>query len=65
MKRNDEIVQKEGNVMGVQSLSNERYCTVRESIAESFKEIKLMQEGKLPKKTWKAYLEERENKRGS
>lgn len=50
--------------MEVKSLSNERYSTIKESIEESFKEIKLMQEGRLPKKTWKSYLEDRENKAG-
>lgn len=34
---------------------NERYCTVAESIEQSLKEVKLMIEGKIPKKTWKEY----------
>lgn len=48
--------------MNAQVMGIERHCTIRESISESFKEIKLMQEGKLPKKTWDMYLKERENK---
>lgn len=35
-----------------------RPCTVKESIEESLKEVKLMREGKLPKKTWDEHLEE-------
>ena len=31
----------------------ERYCTVEESLIQSFKEEKLMQAGLMPKKTWK------------
>ncbi len=30
----------------------ERYCTIQESITESCKQIKLMREGKLPKRSW-------------
>lgn len=37
----------------------ERYCTVRESIEESLKEVKLMREGKIPKKTWRECREEK------
>lgn len=32
-------------------VSDERYCSVEESIKESFKEIKLMREGKMKKNT--------------
>lgn len=39
-------------------LKEERYCSVRESIKESFKEIKLMREGKKEKNSlqdlWKS-----------
>lgn len=31
----------------------ERYCTVEESLIQSFKEVKLMQAGLMPKKPWK------------
>jgi hypothetical protein len=31
---------------------DERYCTPAESLEESLKQMKLMREGKLPKKTW-------------
>ena len=48
---------KEAGHMGMSTL-NERYCTVRESIIESFKEVNLMCEGKLPKKTWNDYMNE-------
>lgn len=37
---------------------DERYCTIQESIIESFKEVKLMREGKLPKKSWKDFMDE-------
>ena len=36
----------------------ERYCTVAESLEQSLKEVKLMREGKIPKKTWREYREE-------
>lgn len=43
---------------------NERYCTVEESIRESFKEIKLMREGRKEKNTlddlWKKIEEWKE-----
>lgn len=42
----------------------ERYCPISESLEESLKEMKLMREGKLPKKTWdemKALEEIRQN----
>ena len=54
---------KEDDVMNAQIMGIERHCTIKESISESFKEIKLMQEGKLPKKTWDAYLKERDSKK--
>lgn len=38
--------------------NEERYCTVKESIEQSLKEVKLMREGKLPKKTWRECREE-------
>jgi hypothetical protein len=31
------------------TLQDQRYCSVKESITESFKEVKLMREGKKPK----------------
>jgi hypothetical protein len=42
-------------------LDNERYCTVAESLEQSLKEMKLMREGKLPKKTWRELMEELNN----
>lgn len=48
---------KEVDDMGIVAL-DERYCTIQESIIESFKEVKLMQEGKLPKKSWKDFMDE-------
>ena len=49
--------------MNAQVTSIERHCTIRESISESFKEIKLIQEGKIHRKTWGMYLKERETDR--
>ena len=60
--KDDDTNAKEDDIMNAQAMGIERHCTIRESISESFKEIKLMQEGKLPKKTWDMYLKERENK---
>ncbi|MCM1184539.1 MAG: hypothetical protein NC337_14305 [Roseburia sp.] len=53
-KDNDIKIVKEVDDMGT-AVSDERYCSVQESVVESFKEIKLMREGKLPKKTWKDF----------
>ncbi|NRY59829.1 hypothetical protein [Clostridium beijerinckii] len=33
--------------------SEERYCTVSESLEQSLKEMQLIRQGKLPKKTWR------------
>lgn len=41
--------------------STKRYCTVAESLEQSLKEMKLMIEGKIPKKTWKELMEELDN----
>lgn len=46
---------KEDDVMDA---TIERYCPISESIIESCKEVKLMREGKLPKKSWKELREE-------
>ncbi len=40
---------------------SERYCSVSESIIESYKEVKLMREGKISKKSWKELKEELKN----
>lgn len=44
---------------------DERYCTIQESIIESFNEVKLMQEGKLPKKSWKDFMDNKEESEGN
>lgn len=36
----------------------ERYCTVEESLIQSFKEVKLMQAGLMPKKPWDVFERE-------
>lgn len=56
-KNDDIIITKEVDSMSTVVL-DERYCTVQESIIESFKEVKLMREGKLPKKSWKDFMNE-------
>lgn len=38
--------------------NEERYCTVAESLEQSLKEMQLIREGKLPKKTWKECMKE-------
>ena len=60
-KRNDDIKAKEVDDMGTTTL-DERYCTIQESVIESFKEVKLMREGKLPKKSWKDFMNEHKNR---
>lgn len=37
---------------------NDRHCTVAESLTESLKQMQLMRECKLPKKSWKDFKEE-------
>ncbi|NSB17418.1 hypothetical protein [Clostridium beijerinckii] len=37
--------------------NEERYCTVAESLEQSLKEMQLIREGKLPKKTWRQLRE--------
>jgi len=56
-KNVDINVTKEVDDMSVITL-DERYCTIQESIIESFKEVKLIREGKLPKKSWKDFMNE-------
>jgi len=50
------------NMVATKETENiERYCTVEESLIQSFKEVKLMEAGLLPKKSWaqaKAEVEE-------
>jgi len=40
--------------------SGERPCTVKESIEQSLKEVKLIKEGKLPKRNWDDFMKELE-----
>lgn len=63
-KNDDTRSEKEVNTMST-SMLNERYCTIQESIIESFKEVKLMREGKLPKKSWRDFMNERKSQEGS
>lgn len=45
----DELIQ----VVNEDNPDNEdRYCTVEESLRESLKQMKLMREGKIPKRSW-------------
>ena len=37
-----------------------RPCTIKESIKQSLKEVKLIKEGKLPKRNWRDLLKELE-----
>ncbi len=41
----------------------ERPCTVKESLEQSLKEMKLMREGKLPKRNLGDFLEELKNEK--
>lgn len=40
------------------TLAPERYCTLEESLIQSCKEVKLMRDGILPKKSWMDLLTE-------
>ncbi|WP_157737954.1 hypothetical protein [Aneurinibacillus soli] len=46
---------KERNISGESEL---RYCTPAESLKQALKEMKLMREGKLPKKPWDEFYKE-------
>ena len=53
------LIEKHRNIYEkLEDESTERYCTVSESLEQSLKEVKLMREGKIPKKTWREYREE-------
>lgn len=49
------------NDKGVDNMSAtiniERPCTIQESIIQSCKEVSLMRQGKLPKRSWKDFAE--------
>ncbi|MDD5935549.1 MAG: hypothetical protein PUC65_08340 [Clostridiales bacterium] len=66
MSNNQGVRKKMNIVEGADSMNATvtRPCTVQESLIQSCKEVKLMQEGKLPKKTWKEFYEERKKKNG-
>lgn len=55
----------ENNVKGESEvnaiLNSERPCTISESIKQSCKEVKLMREGKIPKRSWKQFKQQMEN----
>lgn len=56
MSRKRKQTTKEG--ADTMNATAERPCSISDSIIQSCKEVKLMQEGKLPKKTWKELREE-------
>ena len=39
-------------------IKNTRPCTIIESLTQSFEEVKLMQEGKIPKTNWSDFAKE-------
>lgn len=39
-------------------IKNTRPCTILESLTQSFEEVKLMQEGKLPRTNWDDFAKE-------
>jgi hypothetical protein len=56
MNRRRKRTTKEG--ADTMNATAERPCSIRESIVQSCKEVKLMREGKQPKRTWKELREE-------
>jgi hypothetical protein len=61
-KNTTERISQDGGVhMNANTL--QRPCTILQSIEESFNEVKLIRDGKLPKKTWKELREEKRKKR--
>jgi len=69
-KKKEELKQMMGEYSGKADLSLlnelnrdencERYCTPAESLQESLVEVRLMREGKLPKKSWRDLKKELE-----
>jgi len=64
-KENISIYKIRVRIIGGVDMNNttERYCTVTESLEQSLKEMQLMRQGKLPKKTWKEYRVEKSKQR--
>jgi len=60
LKFSDKVISTEEALKDVEpfNLDNIRYCTVSESLEQGLKEMKLIREGKLPKKTWRECREE-------
>lgn len=61
----DNNKEKEG-VDDMSTVTTERYCTVGESLKQSLIEVKLMQDGKLPKKSLSSMfkdIKEKDNKK--
>lgn len=59
MDKEENSPQEEGNDMDT---AIKRPCTPSESLAQSLKEMKLMREGKLPKKSWWDYVKDQKDK---
>ena len=57
--KSKKIKTKGGNDMDV---TCKRPCTPSESLVQSLKEMKLMRQGKLPKKSWWDYIKEQKEK---
>lgn len=62
-KQTNELINQEG--ADSMNATVERPCSIKESIIQSCKEVKLMQSGMLPKKTWKELCEERKGNKGA
>lgn len=43
------------------TMNVERPCTIMESIIQSCKEVTLMREGKIPKRSWKEFKQQMQN----
>ncbi|HBJ1650324.1 TPA: hypothetical protein LA460_000228 [Clostridium botulinum] len=57
------VIENKSNGGVCMNTTTKRYCTVQESLEQSLKEMQLMRQGKLPKKTWKEYRAEKAKQR--
>lgn len=53
---NKDVILKKRRVNGGIYMENTtRYCSIKDSLKDSLKEMNLIKNGKLPKKTWKEF----------
>lgn len=56
--RNIDETSRRTEMKAAKDKKNKRYCTVEESLIQSFKEVKLMRAGLMPQKPWAVFEKE-------